>query len=547
MAAIERVFAVLTAGVAVIYLIVNLVAMFNRTRKNKGQWLPILILLGLPTLSDAACSGSGLTWTCTAGSTPANVQSAVNSATVGATISLESGAYSWSSGVTATKSLTIQGAGSGSTVITFTGASGSDAFDFTPSNNTDILRITGIGFELGSMNNGRRAITINGRPDTAFIPTQVRIDNNAITGGGGNPGAIVTFNQVYGVIDHNTFTNSYSAIFGWGAFDQNTIWEDAKTAGDIFAGTANAMFVEDNTFTYTGNGITADASIYIQQGSVFVVRYNMFDGSAVTNPNVFQLMYNHHGNQEYCEGTTCTTYRGQTLFESYNNTAICSPGNCEFLSMRGGSNIFHDETYSVQGGGGNGYAFKFSEEECWQTAFFSPLRTTWPAQDQIFNTFIWNSTLNGSAVTNAEVDTTGDGACGADFIQLDRDYFLHAPQSTGGRETFTGARFGGSTTSPTTGDGGSMSFSSSGVNAYYPYTPYTYPHPLVGTGSPPSIVIFLEWAASMVVVGWHFRAMLLSMVLAGASIAVNVGHYITQKSYTTSVWVAEKYLESRNK
>ncbi len=38
MAAIERVFAVLTAGMAAIYLVMNLVAMFKRMRKPKDPW-----------------------------------------------------------------------------------------------------------------------------------------------------------------------------------------------------------------------------------------------------------------------------------------------------------------------------------------------------------------------------------------------------------------------------------------------------------------------------------------------------------------------------
>ncbi len=54
MAAIERVLVVLTAGVAVIYLIMNLVAMVNRMRKPKGRWIQVLALCLLPSVSDAA-------------------------------------------------------------------------------------------------------------------------------------------------------------------------------------------------------------------------------------------------------------------------------------------------------------------------------------------------------------------------------------------------------------------------------------------------------------------------------------------------------------
>ena len=57
-------------------------------------------------------------------------------------------------------------------------------------------------------------------------------------------------------------------------------------------------------------------------------------------------------------------------------------------------------------------------------------------------------------------------------IQEGRDYWLHAPAATGGKETLkTPYGIGG------------MTFSSSGANAYYPYTTYVYPHPLVSGGS----------------------------------------------------------------
>jgi hypothetical protein len=60
-------------------------------------------------------------------------------------------------------------------------------------------------------------------------------------------------------------------------------------------------------------------------------------------------MYNHHGNQAYCNDAGCDPLRGQPIFESYNNTGTCAATNCEFMSMRGGSNIIHDETFKASG------------------------------------------------------------------------------------------------------------------------------------------------------------------------------------------------------
>ncbi len=406
-----------------------------------------------------------------------DVSAAYSAASAGDTVTVPSGNCTWSSALNITKAITLQGAGSNTTVITSSMSSGSSLISITPASDAILTRVTNIGFQLGTLNNGRRAITINGKPNVSFIPTNIRIDHNAITGGGGNPGGIVTIGRVYGLIDHNTFTNIYSAIFGWGIGYDNQAWIDAYNAGGIKAGTADAMFVEDNTFILNdsaGTRITVDAQIYLQEGGAsYVVRYNTFDASAVTNPNFMTLMYNNHGNQDYCLNYPSTCFRGMPIFESYNNTAKCAANNCEFESIRGGSVLIHDEAFS----GGGGSLVKVSEEECWQTAFFSSLRTAWPAQDQVTNSFFWNLTFNGAPVTDINFGAE-NGSCSAIFIQKNRDYFMHAPQASGGKTSFTGTRYGGSKTAFTTGDVGSMTFSSAGSNAYYPYTPYTYPHPL---------------------------------------------------------------------
>jgi len=40
-----------------------------------------------------------------------------------------------------------------------------------------------------------------------------------------------------------------------------------------------------------------------------------------------------------------------------------------------------------------------TEEESWQTDFFFPLRTVWPAQDQITNSYFWANTYKGDLTT----------------------------------------------------------------------------------------------------------------------------------------------------
>ena len=62
----------------------------------------IFTLLALPLFcwtsrAEAGCSGSGISWNCTAGTTSAEISTALNSATDGATLTFASGSYSWSS------------------------------------------------------------------------------------------------------------------------------------------------------------------------------------------------------------------------------------------------------------------------------------------------------------------------------------------------------------------------------------------------------------------------------------------------------------------
>jgi hypothetical protein len=49
---------------------------------------------------------------------PSDIQAKVNGASAGDTISVPAGSYTWTAGVTISKSITLSGAGSGSTTIT---------------------------------------------------------------------------------------------------------------------------------------------------------------------------------------------------------------------------------------------------------------------------------------------------------------------------------------------------------------------------------------------------------------------------------------------
>jgi hypothetical protein len=186
--------------------------------------------------------------------------------------------------------------------------------------------------------------------------------------------------------------------------------------------------------------------------------------------------------------------RGHPITEFYNNKETAVRDDYAMV-FRGGSVLAHDNTVTTLR-----YtpSIVLREEEWVGDGGNWGLRSVWPAEDQINNSFFWNNTVNGGPMT---ADPTPI------FIVQDRDYFMHAPCGasdthdaygnicTHGKETYIG-RPGASPTYPSDGTytdkngllwpmgAGTMTASPSGDNKYYPYIPFTCPHPLTGyTGS----------------------------------------------------------------
>jgi hypothetical protein len=424
----------------------------------------------------------------------ADVTAAYNLAGSGDIVSVPAcTATPWTSYLTISKSITIQGAGGGQTVIT----NGGTTKLFYINLSSDVpVRITGFYFTQDLHPAGEEnAVYINGKKDNSFPLTKVRIDNNYFYQG---VDVIWATGWLECLIDHNTFYNADRAIIVIG--DDDYAWNRT-----IAAGTSHALFIEDNTFL-ADNKVTwiFNENLYQQQGARTVVRYNNFDFHACT---VCTAFYDSHGNGTYYTGGT--DFRGQPILEIYNNT-FHSYNTYSFGDFRGGSFLIWGNSFIEDTGAAKPWKWlSLTEEEDYLKGegHFSPLRTQWPAQDQVNNSFLWNNTLcdnssNCIAITDIVLNTpnssctaastpyacctgNGTGTCDDVFLQKDRDYFMHAPASSGGKASYTGSRAGGSTTAPTTDDTGSMSFSSSGANAYYPYTPFVYPHPLQSSLSAP--------------------------------------------------------------
>lgn len=451
----------------------------------------------------------------------------------------------WTSTVNVSTAITIQGAGTTSgaslTQLAADGTVPTFALFVVGPTVDQATRITGIYFDLqykAAPGPDQTAIHVYGKDylgnNTAI--TQLRIDHNKFTKGRKQ---LHLQGWVYGVIDNNSFANGDTAIMCQG--DDTKAWERP-----IEAGTANAIFIEDNTFTVDGSaGFDLNEQIYHQEGLRSVTRYNAFVGTANGGATI---IYDAHGNFPGSGNNGGyyfdAYYRGEPILEFYNNT-IAVNNSYRLFNLRGSSLLFHDNTMT----GAVSNTFAITDEEVW-ASFFIPNRTAWPAQDQVTNAFFWNNTLNG-----APIDPNPDSST---FFQIDRDIWLHAPAATGGKTFYTG-RVGGSQSAPTNGttyplDTGTLNFTASGPNAYYPYTPYCHPHPIVSgipcDGAPPPPTppfvpgqFFLKFAEVLVpLVGllWHARHRVVDGAMA-------VGAGVHSLAATAVQYVEHQYWTSREK
>ncbi len=169
--------------------------------------------------------------------------------------------------------------------------------------------------------------------------------------------------------------------------------------------------------------------IYHQEGTRATVRHCNFVGSN-GDPGFLEC----HGNQG-------GGMRGTVMFEVYSNSFRVT-SYYRMAYFRGGTIFYFGNTYRTDSGNP---PIALTEEESWQTAMFSPLRTSWPAQDQITNSFFWGNTVNG--VTPSIVRWNANDAT---FIQQGRDYWMEAPNAANGRP----------------------------AGVYANYRPLIYPHPM---------------------------------------------------------------------
>lgn len=362
----------------------------------------------------------------------------------------------WTSGITVDKAISIIGNGSSGSNKTklIAGGNFSTGMFYVTASTTSLVRISGIYFDLNTRSTP--ALVLNG------TMTQFQFGENYV-----NAGASYHIYKVggkaHGVIHSNTFLNSTITMDLTG--NNNTAWGETISAG---SSNTNTLYIEGNSFIRNNDLACSPVQNHIEssQGAQYVARWNTFDGSAWCGGAYGEIDYHimPHG-----DNYNDRTQRGSPLLEYYNNYSTAIRGY--YWVMRGGSIVAHDNiikaTYKADGNN----IFGLREEDCEYSSW-----TTWPAPDQIYNSFFWNNYTDDAKSTAANVFLWPGTS--SSVVVADKDYFLHAPADSGGKSTL----YDSGTVKYTYYDASNkMTWSASGANAYYPYTTYTCPHPLAST------------------------------------------------------------------
>ena len=277
---------------------------------------------------------SGATVYVSAG-TPADVQRIHDiQAQNGDTITLPFGTFTWASGITITKAITLQGAGVGTTIIKDGVQSGAlISYVLVPAQTS---RLTGIEFQNG----GRPTyytgvVTFTGSNTNA---SQMRMDHCKWSQDvNGSP----LFNTVIGVIDHNTFVRSGGedghCFWVYGSGWNGGAYGDGSWSTPTAFGSSQFLFFEDNTFTSNQPAYQL-ALCDAYDGARFVMRHNSITGG---------FFFTNHGTE------SSARRRGSRANEFYNNTMDGANINQFVGGSRSGAQVVHDNTVSNYPGGGS--------------------------------------------------------------------------------------------------------------------------------------------------------------------------------------------------
>lgn len=250
-----------------------------------------------------------------------DVDSAIASASDGDTVQIPACASTtWTSAVSTSKGITIQGAGSGSTTINDNG------FDMTAPDGKAwrITAMTLTGTACINALTESKAWRVDHIHFNAVAPGAGRCQNRIVWVEPTGPG------YQKGLVDHNTFT------------DPGAIQVHMRAAGDggngeyiraLGLGTDDAVYIEDNQFLHATVNIS-NPTTDCDGGGRLVFRYNTVQNS------YFEMHDAIVGGLRSCR-----------KWEVYHNTFAMTydSGQFVFVGIRGGTGVVHNNTYTTNG------------------------------------------------------------------------------------------------------------------------------------------------------------------------------------------------------
>lgn len=297
------------------------------------RWLLAALLVLVAAPAYAACSGSSPSLTA-ASASEADVSACVSIAVDGDTINIPAGSATWTSNLSISAAITLKGAS-----CTLDGNSRATACTtIIKDNNTSHLgiltfnlvankatRLTQIEFQDGGSQATGHVNIIGSTQDSRTM----RIDH---TVGNDYDGNLYFFQDVIGVSDHNTFTQT-GASPSMPYYFYNAAWGGYTFADGSFAdanhfGSSSFFFVENNTINFSG-AVYAIADAY--RGARYVVRFN----------DIINGWVEMHGTD------SGGRRRGTRAVEAYNNAYTCNrPGGpCTYtIFSRSGSFMTFNNT-----------------------------------------------------------------------------------------------------------------------------------------------------------------------------------------------------------
>lgn len=479
--------------------------------------LLLFVLLGLVlwhSIANASCSGSGTNYNCTSGSSPSEIQSAINNASNGAIITLASGNYSWNSWInfSNSKGASLICASEGTCNVAVSGTVLGMNGNCGGMNNY-FYRISGFNFNGGSS----YVIWFHAYNTGGCAMSNVRIDHNNFSGLSSDNTAIF-FGDVnhptdfFGVVDNNNLSNASSAVFSNMVASGNYILNLSGTRG-----TAKNMYFEKNTINISSMTNAGAGCMDSWGGASIVFRYNDVTNCLVASHGVTHSwgpinweVYRNHFNvnagaqSAFYDGYRLFHHQGSgelivfdNIFSSYSGKNSDVIGLTHYRSAPPSVSVYQiagqcNGSDPVDGNrpGQLGYP-------CYRQ----------PGRDALGNLNPVYAFNNRWADTNALIPLTLEDPWGTsnpsiyDHIKADRDYYNQVSSFNGSTGMGSGLLANRPTTcaTNTSENGGGVGYFATDVGAMgtlfrcsnvnewtVQYSPYLYPHPLTSPSPTPT-------------------------------------------------------------